>query len=117
MGDLPQPAASNVQARDAVTDSNRCTSGIKAVGQKMWEVVEGIYIIITEPYVAGIFWVACAHLVPRAILDYQGTSVVDDRWPSSHSHPNIANKDKQTSFFAWCNLANSVGWDHSDFAG
>jgi len=41
--------------------------------------------------------------------DYQGTSVVDDRWPSSHSHPNIANKDKQTSFFAWCNLANAIG--------
>jgi len=53
--------------------------------------------------VAGIFWVACAHLVPRAILDYQGTSVVDDRWPGKH------NKDKQTAFFAWCNLANSVG--------
>ena len=29
---------------------------------------------------AGIFWVACAHLLPRGILDYQGTSLTNEPW-------------------------------------
>eukprot|EP00933_Yihiella_yeosuensis_P065669 TRINITY_DN6961_c1_g1_i1.p1 TRINITY_DN6961_c1_g1~~TRINITY_DN6961_c1_g1_i1.p1 ORF type:complete len:106 (+),score=6.54 TRINITY_DN6961_c1_g1_i1:166-483(+) len=72
--------------------------------------VEGIGLILTRPYVAGIFWVACAHLVPRIILDYQGTSLVNDRWPKKvDGIPNKENKDHQTAFFAYCNLANSLG--------
>ena len=34
-------------------------------------------LILSRPYVAGIFWVACAHLVPRVLLDYQGTSLIN----------------------------------------
>ena len=37
-------------------------------------------LILTKPYVAGIFWVACAHLVPRVLLDYQGTSLTNETW-------------------------------------
>jgi len=76
----------------------------------MWELVEGIYLIATKPFVAGIFWVACAHLVPRTILDYQGVALIDERWPRTvDGVPIPGNKDKQTAFFAWCNLANTVG--------
>lgn len=84
---------------------NGCVRGMRAVVQKLWEAVEGIILILTKPYVAGIFWVACAHLVPRVLLDYQGTSLTNERWPKSVP----GNKDKQTSFFAWCNVANTVG--------
>ena len=37
-------------------------------------------LILSRPYVAGIFWVACAHLLPRGILDYQGTSLTNEPW-------------------------------------
>lgn len=37
-------------------------------------------LILSRPYVAGIFWVACAHLLPRGILDYQGTSLTNESW-------------------------------------
>lgn len=108
------------EARQLAAESNHfsspsaprtdCRAGCAALGKKLWEVVEGIYLILTKPYVAGIFWVACAHLVPRVILDYQGTVLINERWPrfiDGHKIPE--NKDKQTAFFAWCNLANAVG--------
>jgi len=89
---------------------SQCGTGCKAVGLKMWELVEGIYLIATKPFVAGIFWVACAHLVPRTILDYQGVALIDERWPRTvDGVPIPGNKDKQTAFFAWCNLANTFG--------
>eukprot|EP00434_Breviolum_minutum_P010439 symbB.v1.2.009205.t1/scaffold580.1/size320225/7 len=95
----------------AAPQSNACILGFRAMGQKLWETVEGITLILSRPYVAGIFWVACAHLLPRGILDYQGTSLTNERWPTKDEHgiPIPGNKDKQTAFFAWCFVANSIG--------
>jgi ATP/ADP translocase len=43
-------------------------------------------------------------------LDYQGTALVNERWPRTvDGHAVHSNKDKQTEFFAWCNLANTIG--------
>lgn len=89
---------------------NGCLLGLRAVAQKLWETVEGIALILSRPYVAGIFWVACAHLVPRVLLDYQGTALINERWPKKiHGVEIPGNTDKRTSFFAWCNVANTVG--------
>jgi ATP/ADP translocase len=90
-----------------------CTSlavGVKVIGMEIWKIFEGLYIICSRPYMAGIFCIACAHLVPRVVLDYQGTALVNERWPRTvDGHAVHENKDKQTEFFAWCNLANTIG--------
>jgi len=68
--------------------------------------------ILAHPVLLGIFWIAAAHLIPRVILDYQGTGVVKWKWPAPHGdHSPEAqhNKQMQTSFFAYCNLANNLG--------
>jgi len=89
---------------------NCCVVGLTAAVKKLWESVEGIALILSRPYVAGIFWIACAHLVPRVILDYQGTALTNERWPKEvGGHKIPENKDKQTAFFAWCNVANTIG--------
>ena len=41
-------------------------------------------LILSRPYVAGIFWVACAHLVPRVLLDYQGTALINEPWQTAN---------------------------------
>merc|ERR1719329_467044 len=76
--------------------------------------------ILTHPVLLGIFWIAAAHLVPRVILDYQGTGVVDWKWPAphgDHSHKAQHNKQLATSFFAYCNLANNLGTMALSFLG
>merc|ERR1711985_35741 len=84
-------------------------------GKQLWLLVDGLWMILKHPVLLGIFWIAAAHLIPRVILDYQGTGVVKWKWPTDekyqHSHPRQAqlNKQYQTSFFAYCNLANSLG--------
>eukprot|EP00931_Biecheleriopsis_adriatica_P121322 TRINITY_DN96402_c0_g1_i1.p1 TRINITY_DN96402_c0_g1~~TRINITY_DN96402_c0_g1_i1.p1 ORF type:complete len:556 (+),score=64.69 TRINITY_DN96402_c0_g1_i1:75-1670(+) len=86
--------------------------GCKGFGNQLWLLVEGLWMILTHPVLLGIFWIAAAHLVPRVILDYQGTGVVNWKWPAPHGdHSPEAqhNKQLQTSFFAYCNLANSLG--------
>ncbi|CAE7586155.1 unnamed protein product [Symbiodinium natans] len=89
---------------------NCCVVGLRAAIRKLWESVEGIALILSRPFVAGIFWIACAHLVPRVILDYQGTALTNERWPRKvDGHTVPGNKDKQTAFFAWCNVANTIG--------
>mmetsp|Transcript_35642 Transcript_35642/g.74158 ORF Transcript_35642/g.74158 Transcript_35642/m.74158 type:complete len:495 (+) Transcript_35642:35-1519(+) len=87
-----------------------CVVGLRAAVRKLWESVEGIALILSRPFVAGIFWIACAHLVPRVILDYQGTALTNERWPRKvDGHVVPWNKDRQTAFFAWCNVANTIG--------
>ncbi|CAE7334423.1 unnamed protein product [Symbiodinium necroappetens] len=87
-----------------------CVVGLRAAVRKLWESVEGIALILSRPFVAGIFWIACAHLVPRVILDYQGTALTNERWPRKvDGHVVPGNKDRQTAFFAWCNVANTIG--------
>ncbi|CAJ1351003.1 unnamed protein product, partial [Effrenium voratum] len=94
----------------AAPRQNCCARGCKAMALKLWESVEGIALILSRPFVAGIFWVACAHLVPRVILDYQGTALTNERWPKKiDGHLIPGNKDRQTAFFAWCNVANTIG--------
>ncbi|CAE7403714.1 unnamed protein product [Symbiodinium pilosum] len=112
-----QPVAANAgaleEARAPLTGAaqrNCCLLGLRAATRKLWESVEGIALILSRPFVAGIFWIACAHLVPRVILDYQGTALTNERWPRKvDGHAVPGNKDKQTAFFAWCNVANTIG--------
>lgn len=86
--------------------------GCRNFGNQLWLLVDGLWQILTHPVLLGIFWIAAAHLIPRVILDYQGTGVVKWKWPAPHGdHSAIAqhNKQLQTSFFAYCNLANNLG--------
>lgn len=86
--------------------------GCKTVGKQLWLLVDGLWLILTHPVLLGIFWIAAAHLIPRVILDYQGTGVVQWKWPAKHGDTSPEaqhNKQLQTAFFAYCNLANNLG--------
>lgn len=104
----------------AVSSVEAAASGCKKVGGNLWLLVDGLYLIITHPVLLGIFWIAAAHLIPRVILDYQGTGVVQWKWPAKHgdtSHEAQHNKQLQTAFFAYCNLANNLGTMALSFFG
>eukprot|EP00930_Biecheleria_cincta_P086957 TRINITY_DN76212_c0_g1_i1.p1 TRINITY_DN76212_c0_g1~~TRINITY_DN76212_c0_g1_i1.p1 ORF type:complete len:558 (+),score=76.90 TRINITY_DN76212_c0_g1_i1:166-1839(+) len=95
-------------------------SGCKKVGGQMYLLVEGLVLILKHPVLLGIFWIAAAHLIPRVILDFQGTGVVQWKWPAKHGDKSPEaqhNKQLQTAFFAWCNLANNLGTMALSFLG
>jgi hypothetical protein len=97
-----------------------CDEGCRSVGKQLWLLVDGLWMILTHPVLLGIFWIAAAHLVPRVILDYQGTGVIQWKWPAKHGdHSPIAqhNKQLETSFLAYANLANSIGTMALSFLG
>lgn len=86
----------------------------------MYLLVDGLWLILTHPVLLGIFWIAAAHLIPRVILDYQGTGVVKWKWPAHHGDDSpIAqhNKQLETSFFGYCNLTNNIGTMLLSFLG
>lgn len=95
-------------------------AGCRNFGQQLWLMVEGLWLILTHPVLLGIFWIAAAHLIPRVILDFQGTGVVKWKWPANHGdHSALAqhNKQLQTSFLAYANLANCLGTMALSFLG
>jgi len=73
--------------------------------RSMWSGVEGIWLIITHPYLMCTAWCSVAHLVPRLFLDFQGTQVVNN-------YCNVNYYDSydtcKTSFFGWVNLTQSI---------
>jgi len=96
----------------AVEPEGGAAEGCRNFGKQLWLMVEGLWLIVTHPVLLGIFWIAAAHLIPRVILDYQGTGVVKWKWPAPHGDKSPVaqhNKQLQTSFFAYCNLANNLG--------
>jgi len=94
--------------------------GCRNFGKQLWLLVDGLWMILKHPVLLGIFWIAAAHLIPRVILDFQGTGVVNWRWPAHHGDHSAqaqTNKQSQTSFFAYCNLANNLGTMALSFLG
>jgi ATP/ADP translocase len=113
---IPSSASVAIADRDvgfAVPEpTGGAMEGCRNCGKQLWLLVEGLWMIITHPVLLGIFWIAAAHLIPRVILDFQGTGVVQWKWPAHHGdHSEVAqqNKQRQTAFFAYCNLANNLG--------
>lgn len=75
--------------------------------QKMFSAVEGIWLILTHPYMLCTAWCSVAHLVPRLFLDFQGTQVVVNYCKKGDDWKAASNC--KTSFFGWVNLVQSVG--------
>jgi len=73
--------------------------------RSMWSGVEGIWLIITHPYLLCTAWCSVAHLVPRLFLDFQGTQVVNNYCNVKHYDTYDTCK---TSFFGWVNLIQSI---------
>jgi len=104
----------------ALEPAGGVAEGCRNFGKQLWLLVEGLGLIVTHPVLLGIFWIAAAHLIPRVILDYQGTGVVKWKWPAPHGCHTLDcqhNKQLQTSFFAYCNLANNIGTMALSFLG
>jgi hypothetical protein len=113
--------AMRVQAAMAVADSSAddvehvvepapapaggCAEGCKNFRSQLYLLVEGLQLILSHPVLLGIFWVAAAHLIPRGILDYQGTGVVKWKWPAHHGDTSAAairNKNNQIMLTLAC---------------
>jgi len=73
--------------------------------RSMWSGVEGIWLIVTHPYLLCTAWCSVAHLVPRLFLDFQGTQVVNNYCNVHHYDTYDTCK---TSFFGWVNFIQSI---------
>lgn len=106
------PTVADSGAGEVVQPVGGAAEGCKKFGGQLWLLVDGLWMILTHPVLLGIFWIAAAHLIPRVILDYQGTGVVKWKWPAPHGcKTDICQHNKQlaTSFFAYANLVNNLG--------
>jgi hypothetical protein len=95
------------EAAAAARPAGGAAAGCQTVGKQLYLLVEGLGLIVTHPVLLGIFWIAAAHLVPRVILDFQGSGVVAWKWPAHHgcATPECQhNKQSQTSFFCLLQL-------------
>jgi ATP/ADP translocase len=68
--------------------------------------VEGLWLILSHPYLLATAFCSVAHLVPRLFLDFQGTQVVNNY---CNVHASSENYDTcKTSFFGWVNFIQSI---------
>jgi len=49
------------------------------------ECVEGLWLLVSRPYVLMVFWASYANLMPRTILDYQNSVLVTQVIPERHN--------------------------------
>jgi len=98
---LNQPAPdtenTNANAAPAPEGESFCRS--------LWSSFEGLWLIISHPYLLCTAWCSVAHLVPRLFLDFQGTQVVNT-YCDLHAGDDYHNC--KTSFFGWVNLIQSI---------
>uniref|UniRef100_A0A7S1SE66 ADP,ATP carrier protein n=1 Tax=Alexandrium catenella TaxID=2925 RepID=A0A7S1SE66_ALECA len=52
--------------------------------QRGWECVDGLWLLLTRPYVFMVFWVSYANLMPRTIMDYQNSILAKQAMPERH---------------------------------
>jgi hypothetical protein len=77
-------------------------------GRALLSGVEGIWLILSHPYLLCTAFCSVAHLVPRLFLDFQGTQVVNNYCDVQHPHDGLYD-DCKTSFFGWVNTVQSLG--------
>jgi len=95
---LPQPPESGAGTfPQGVATADESSNSV--VGKSAWEIVEGIWLIVSRPYVLMLFWVSYAHLMPRTILDYQTSVLVTANIP----------KGQQVSYFGTISLYTNIG--------
>mmetsp|Transcript_102412 Transcript_102412/g.187009 ORF Transcript_102412/g.187009 Transcript_102412/m.187009 type:complete len:466 (-) Transcript_102412:30-1427(-) len=76
----PPPEVAVESARD---NESRWSQLRTAVSARLWEGVEGLWLLTTRPYALMTFWVSYAVLMPRTMLDYQNTVLVKAAYPKS----------------------------------
>jgi len=68
-----------------------CVAGLaRFLCQNAWEGLEGLWLLLSRPYVFMAFWVSYATLVPRTVLDYQNSVLVVD---------SISSREEQVEFW------------------
>lgn len=60
---------------------SRCRRLLSGTSKQIRDFAEGLVLILTRPYVGMVFWLQSAHLAIRAIIDYQGSLLVIDKFP------------------------------------
>lgn len=90
--------AAVAKARDA--PSLRLSAPGRLVRHALCEGFEGLWLLLSQPYVFGVFWVSYASLMPRTILDYQNSILVMESFP---------NRMDQIAFLGNINLAINSG--------
>mmetsp|Transcript_89985 Transcript_89985/g.291218 ORF Transcript_89985/g.291218 Transcript_89985/m.291218 type:complete len:479 (-) Transcript_89985:337-1773(-) len=81
-------------------DSSSCPEWLRQVLQRLQEGIEGLWLLLSRPYVFMVFWVSYANLVPRTILDYQNSVLVSSSYPQ---------RREQIEFFGRVNLLINCG--------
>jgi len=72
--------AAVAKARDA--PGLRLSAPGRLVRNALCEGFEGLWLLLSQPYAFGVFWVSYANLMPRTILDYQNSVLVKEAFPS-----------------------------------
>jgi ATP/ADP translocase len=98
--EAPAPDAENAgnQAPQVAVERESCA-------RSMYSGVEGIWLILTHPYLLATAWCSVAHLVPRLFLDFQGTQVVNN---FCNVHYYDTYDTCKTSSFGWVNITQSI---------
>merc|ERR1719401_2065133 len=82
----------SVREADVQNAEGVCRKACRVAGKSAFEGVEGIWLLLTRPYVFGIFWVSYATLMPRTITDYQTSVLIVNAYPSKDDQVAIWGK-------------------------
>lgn len=87
----PRSAPGYRTSGDAVApELRKQTAPVKKVGRDCWcsggrtfvyEGMEGLWLLLSRPYVFLTFWVSYANLVPRTVLDYESQVLINTAFP------------------------------------
>jgi len=102
---LDRPAADTENAAAPQEDEKK-----ESCLRKAWSGFEGIWLILSHPYLLCTMWCSVAHLVPRLFLDFQGTQVVVNycKVHNGVDAPHHVLSSCKTSFFGWVNFVQAI---------
>jgi len=105
----PAPEQTGFVDANAQPTANRDAGARREQGESccrsLWSGIEGLWLIVSHPYLLCTAWCSVAHLVPRLFLDFQGTQVVNNYCNVNHADSYDTCK---TSFFGWVNFIQSI---------
>lgn len=79
-------------------DASRCD--INSALEQLKAVLEGLVLIGTKQYVFLTFWVSCAHLAIRMLMDYQGTALLVKYFDARDDLDDVQKGEGQVQVYA-----------------